>query len=90
MSRSFSIITAINFDKLDREIEEYINLNYCEPYIFMSEDTMKMIEKEIRNEFDIEIIGNNLNNNVMSVIAEYCGYKVFANNNLRLGMVEIR
>jgi hypothetical protein len=92
MGRKFSIMTTINFDKLDREIEEYVSLNCSfNPYIFMSEDTMKAIVKEVKNEFDLDV--TDINSNIKpsnGIKAEYCGYKVFINNDLKLGIVEIR
>lgn len=87
MSKKFSIIKTINIDKLDNEINKYIleqNDNF-EPYIFMSENTASVIAQEI---------GVNIVDNVKplkdGIKAVYCGYKVFIDNDLELGTVEIR
>lgn len=96
MSRKFSIITAINFDKLDNEISEYVQYHgNFDPYIFMSEDTANAIESECEVQFGF--IAKDINSNVKpkgdaknGIKASYCGYKVFINNDLKYGIVEIR
>lgn len=85
-------MTAINFDKLDKEIEEYIRGtgNY-NPYIFMSDDTANAIANEFEVEFGIPVTDTYSNVRVKDgVKATYTGYKVFINNDLKLGIVEIR
>ena len=95
MSKKFSIMTIIDLNKLDNEINEYIRLtSNDDPYIFMNQDTVDAIEDEFRLKFgmpikDIDI--NNLNAKLKNgTKAEYCGYKVFINNDLKFGIVEIR
>lgn len=83
MSNKFSIMGTINFEKLDKEIEKYINLTTnFNPYIFMSEDTAKEIVKEAGG--NLALIDTSKSNTT------YRGYRVFINNNLKLGIVEIR
>lgn len=96
MSRKFSIITTINFDKLDNEISEYVQCNgHFDPYIFMSENTANAIESEC--EIQLGFSAKEINSNVKpkgdiknGVKGSYCGYKVFINNDLKYGIVEIR
>ena len=91
MSRIFSIMTTINLDKLDREIEEYIQCSgNFDPYIFMSEDTMGAIEKEFPTTEYTECLDPSLKSKYKGVEATYTGYKVFVNNDLKYGIVEIR
>lgn len=96
MSRKFSIMTTINFDKLDNEIREYVQCNgNFDPYIFMSEDTANAIESEVQVEFGFDVKDANSNIKLKSDIkngvkATYCGYKIFINNDLKFGIVEIR
>ena len=96
MSRKFSIISTINFDKLDNEIEEYVQRNgNFDPYIFMSEDTANAIESEYEVEFGFSTKEMNANvkpkgDTKNGIKATYCGHKVFINNDLRYGIVEIR
>lgn len=92
INRKFSIMTTINFDKLDKEIEEYMRQTLIdEPYLFMSEDTANAIANGFEVEYGIPV--TNAHSNVKlkdGVKATYTGYKVFINNDLKLGIVEIR
>lgn len=93
MVGKFSIIkTSINFDKLDKEIQEYIGrTGNFDPYIFMSEDTANAIANEFELEFGIPVTDTYSNVRLKDGIkATYTGYKIFANNDLKFGIVEIR
>lgn len=93
MSRKFSIVATVDLSRIDEEITRYVNLS-CnfDPYIFMNEDTARAIEEEV-GAHDIVIDGvdlSNKRNTKDGVCATYSGYKVFINNDLRFGIVEIR
>lgn len=98
MSRKFSIVSTIDLKKIDKEIYEYIAHNghlEPEPYLFMNEDTAKAIEAQI-SMYNL-IFYDNSDNSLSSkknkkdgVYATYTGYKIFINNDLRFGVVEIR
>lgn len=80
----FSIMTTISFDKLDKEIEQYIRqTGRHDPYIFMNEDTANAIADEFQNDFSNVRLKDGKQ-------AIYTGYKVFINNDLKFGVVEIR
>lgn len=86
MSRKFSIAT-INIDKIFKELDNYIDQQgyNCLPYLFMNKDTAKAIEFEcgiVNRPYDTQSLSNRN--------AEFAGYKVFINNDLRYGVVEIR
>ena len=84
MSRKFSI-TTVDLSKIDDEIEAYVSMNgNFDPYIFMSENTAKAIE----NEIEVEVRSVDLPK--PKGYATYSGYKVFCNNDLKFGIVEIR
>lgn len=94
MSKKFSVMeTIIDFDKLDRQIREYKMLHqFDDPYLFMSEDTAKRIEVEVGANniiIDNDTLASKINN-TNGVYATYTGYKVFINNDLKFGIVEIR
>lgn len=93
MSRKFSIVAIVDLSRIDDEITKYVNLNgNFDPYIFMNEDTAKAIENEVSAN-NVIIDGVDLPNkrNIKNGIsATYSGYKVFINNDLRFGIVEIR
>ncbi len=85
MSRKFSIFSKMFFEEMLKEIEEYIMINgETNPYIFMSEDTMqKML---VANDWALKSMRTSHN----KYNATLYGYKVFINNDLNLGIVEIR
>ena len=88
MSRKFSIVVRIELDKIDDEIEKYVGQNgNFDPYIFMNEDTARVIESEV-GEHNIDL--TNIRGAKNEMYATYCGYKVFINNDLRFGILEIR
>lgn len=85
MNRKFSIMTTVNFEKLNNEINEYIKeTGNHNPYIFMSEDTAKTIANEFGIDLNMPIYSS------VGIKATYTGYQVFINNNLKFGIVEVR
>lgn len=87
MSRKFSIVSTVNLDTLYDEIEDYIGCNgNINPYIFMSEDTIKAIEYEV----GVDNFTNKINVKDRGYKATCFGHRVFINNDLRFGIVEIR
>lgn len=86
MSRKFSV-TAIDLDKIYDEIENYVNQNGdFNPYIFMNEDTARAILFEVGVAF--QVVKKDAEDRMYN--ATFAGYKVFINNDLRFGIVEIR
>jgi hypothetical protein len=93
MNKKFSIVTAININKIFEELDNYINQEgyYDLPYLFMSEDTAKTIEKEFgvySCSYDTQFLSNKNKKN--GAYAEFIGYKVYINNDLAYGVIEIR
>lgn len=95
MSRKFSIVRAIkiiDFDKVSEEIYEYTMLNGEKPYLFMHINTFQAIVAELQSTlktfFDsvyaVKVFEGT------DVKALYEGCKVFINNDLHFGIVEIR
>lgn len=87
----FAIIITVALEKIDEEIQEYIQQNghFVEPYLFMSEDTAKAIEAEVAKNIYTDSLPNKKNTKD-GVYATYTGYKIFINNDLKFGIVEIR
>ena len=81
----FSIITTIDLNRIDKEIEKYVNLNgNFDPYIFMSSDTAKAIANQVAVDTQaLKAIKNNAS-------STYMGYRLFINDDLKFGIVEIR
>ena len=85
MNKKFSIVKAIDINKLRHEIDDYINYTGEEhPYIFMSTPTLKAIEKEYIPSYVFS--GKPLCGHA----GEIKGYKIFTNDDLTFGEVEIR
>ena len=88
MSRKFSIVKTIDVDKIVEEIDNHIRTTgEFSPYIFMSEDTMKAVEGGLP---EVKWADPSLKANYKGKQAAFTGYKVFTNNDLKFGIVEIR
>ena len=84
MSKTFSIVKTIDIDKiLDEIVSNFINTGEEHPYLFMNKDTVVAIAREIETPYvnDIKLDG---------IVAKYHGYKIYLNNDLTFGEVEIR
>lgn len=85
MSKTFSIVKTIDLDMLISELDSYIyKTGETNPYIFMHRDTADAIT--------CEVVPNILPSTNLSsgVKGRFCGCKVFIDNELRFGEVEIR
>ena len=86
MSKKFSIVkTKIDISKLINNIEEYSIIHMTNPYLFMNKDTIDEL---------ISIVGYSPDGLFGSQSSSMCGYfqghKVFCDNTLKFGEVEIR
>ena len=86
MSKKFSIArTKIDINKLLNNIEEYSIIHMVKPYLFMNKDTIDEL---------ISIVGHSPDGLFGSQSNYMCGYfqghKVFCDNTLKFGEVEIR
>lgn len=87
MSKKFSIVQRINLNKIHNEVDDYILQTNCfEPYLFMSEETTKAII----DEFNLKYSGTSFESESKGMKGAYPSYKVFVNNDLEFGIVEIR
>ena len=95
MSKKFSILKSLDINKLDKQIDNY----ECEtgevPYLFMSSSTGNEMLKEVCTNCGSVIYASDAIEmlRVMhpgAVIGSYKGYKVYENNDLAFGEVEIR
>ena len=88
MGRKFSIIRTVDLNELNMQIEDYkCETHELEPYIFANEETIKsMIECS-----DIGWFIEDVNKaKVKGIVGRYDGYKIFPDNELTFGEVEIR
>ena len=93
MSKKFSIVKEIDLDKLRKQIELYrYETGESNPYLFMNNKTIKQIcdtgipDLTIYKTLGRPIVTYNSNN----LIGFFEGYKVFGDNTLSFGEVEIR
>ena len=87
MSKKFSIVQQINLNKIHNEINDYILQTNCfEPYLFMSDKTIDAILQEFEEKYNtVRPVSED-----RGKVGKYTGYKVFIDNDLEFGMVEIR
>lgn len=83
---------------LDREINKFKGVNQKKPYLFVNIETAKAIEKEILPSWaynlgkttDTVVVGSKEGTFKNGMICEYGSYKVFINEDLKFGEVELR
>ena len=86
MSKKFSIVrTKIDISKLLNNIEEYSIINMAKPYLFMNKDTIDELISQVGCNPD-GLWGAQSN----SMCGYFQGHKVFCDNTLNFGEVEIR
>ena len=79
----FSIAkNKIDIQKLDSEIEKYCILTSSEPYIFMNKETI--------DEIILEFVGRDVPIFSSGVCSYFHGYKLFYDNTLKFGEIELR
>lgn len=95
MSKKFSILKSLDTNKLDKQIDNF----ECEtgeiPYLFMANSTGIAMSKEVCNNCGSVIYSSDAIEmlRVMrpgAAIGSYKGYKIYENNDLSFGEVEIR
>ena len=84
-STFFVVQHKIDYIKLDRQIDNYYIEHNNSPYIFMNEDTIDCIVK------DTGMSPNGLHGvNTKGLCGRFQGNKVFCDNTLSFGEVELR
>ena len=91
MGKKFSIAKAVDLNKLSENIQRYtIETGEFNPYIFMNEETIREMRKDYLERVDVlceQILKSKYPN---GLIGKYEGYKIYQDNNLKFGEVEIR
>lgn len=86
-SKTFSII-KFDLDKLDKKLNEYENETGDDsPYIFMNEQTINGVLFELD---PLRLFRQCLRKNTDETIGEYKGCKMYVNNDLRFGEIELK
>lgn len=87
MNKKFNIVEKINLEKLDYELKDYIVHRKESPYIFMNKNTLKAIGDTISVRVGQFIHDEKYKD---AELCMYLGYRVYINNDLDFGEVEIR
>ena len=90
MSKKFSIVRTIDFGKLDYEIDLYQAMTgETNLYLFMNKDTIEAMTRHYEavciRPYEAARTARN-----EDCKGYYCGYKVFVDNDLKFGEVEVR
>lgn len=85
MSKISVITSIVNMEKLNNEILMYKVKYKMDPYLFMSKGTFYALFEDFSNS-----TGEKLSNWSTGYFAKYDGYKVFRNDNLKYGEIELR
>lgn len=87
-SKKFSIVREIDISELNKKIAECID-----PYIFMNKETFSELEKQNPNDMAYEEntkIDENKRIFIDSRSCAYTGHKLFIDNTLGYGEIELR
>lgn len=85
MGKKFSIIKTVDTEKLHNEVNNYMTITgEYNPYIFMNIDTLEAVASEFIPTVKLRTYGMD------GYTSQYEGNKVFVNNDLKFGEVEIR
>lgn len=96
MSKKISIAKAVDTDKLAEQINIYEAETNERPYIFANDETIKALEEVVFDSSARAYTSLPLSCPVISVkktdclAGRYEGYKLFCNNELSFGEVELR
>ena len=90
MAEKFSIMTNIDTEKLKIKIAKYLIQNKINDiYLFASRQTIKQLVKQCQ--FDISPNANILSNIPSNeMVCKYNGYKMFTDDTLDFGEIELR
>lgn len=86
----FSIVRTLDLEKINKNIKIYECNTGNVPYLFMSQETGNAVYKQVTDMLESltrdEVILDSFDNRLGS----YKGYRVFQNNDLDFGEIEIR
>ncbi len=87
---TFSIVDKINVDKLDTKVAEFVYREGHEPYIFANKETLDALVKPIEQD-KIRISSNWCCKSFKAcLVGKYQGNKMFEDDTLKFGEIELR
>ena len=90
---TFSIVDKINADKLNTKIEEFIYRKGYRPYIFANKETIEALVKPIEQELDYITSptgSTRIYTGKSCLVGRYQGNKMFKDDTLKFGEIELR
>ena len=88
---TFSIVDKINVDKLNTKIAEFVYREGHEPYIFANKETLETLVKPIEHELKfVSPITSVMTSFKRCFIGKYQGNKMFEDDTLKFGEIELR
>lgn len=87
----FSIVDKINVNKLNTKIAEFVHKEGHEPYIFANKETLDALVKPIEQELKfVSPITGIVNSYKRRLVGKYQGNKIFEDDTLKFGEIELR
>lgn len=88
---TFSIIDKINVDKLNTKIAEFVYREGHEPYIFANKETLDALVKPIEQELKFISASTGVVSSFKTcLVGKYQGNKMFEDDTLKFGEIELR
>ena len=86
---TFSIADKINVDKLNTKVAEFVYREGHEPYIFANKETLDALVKPIEQELKFVSAATGAVSSFKAV-GKYQGNKMFEDDTLKFGEIELR
>lgn len=88
---TFSIVDKINVNKLNTKIAEFTYREGYEPYIFANKETLDALAKSIEQELKfISAATGVISSFKTCLVGKYQGNKMFEDDTLKFGEIELR
>lgn len=88
---TFSIVDKIDVDKLNTKIAEFVYREGHESYIFANKETLEILVKPIEHELKFVLPKTSVTTSFKRcLIGKYQGNKMFEDNTLKFGEIELR
>ena len=91
MTEKFSIVKQLDTEKLNEKIAEFFSVNGYIPDIFVNYATLESLIKPYEQKMKyVEFIDGGVIKKAEGLICKYQGYKMFEDNDLEFGEIELR
>ena len=88
---TFSIVDKINVDKLNTKVAEFVDREGYEPYIFANKETLDALVKPIEQELKfVSAATGAVSSFKTCLVGKYQGNKMFRDDTLKFGEIELR